>query len=68
GSTKVFLADEATGRPVVLALMDANTGNPITRAGHRVHVSADAEPLTLWRARTGRAYAEKDQLVSPFPH
>jgi hypothetical protein len=53
---------------VALALMDANTGKPITRAGHRVHVSADAEPLTLWRARTGRAYAEKDQLVSPFPH
>lgn len=68
GSTKVFLADKATGRPVKLALMDANTGHPIKRESHRVHVAADAEPLMLWRARTGRAYVEKDQLVSPFPH
>ncbi|WP_256732924.1 helix-turn-helix domain-containing protein [Pseudomonas sp. P7548] len=68
GSNKVFLADEATGRPVALGLMDTNTGNPITRDGHRVHVAADAEPLTLWRARTGRVYADKDHLVSPFPH
>ncbi|ROM69650.1 transcriptional regulator [Pseudomonas brassicacearum] len=68
GSHKVFLADEVTGRQVKLALMDVNTGKPITREGHRVHIAADAEALTLWRARTGQAYAKKDQLVSPFPH
>ena len=67
-SEKVFLADEETGQPVDLALMDANTGKRITRDGHRVHISADADPLTQWRVRTGQAYRHNDQLVSPFPN
>jgi len=65
---KVFLADEETGKPVDLALMDANTGKRITRDGHRMHVAIDADPLTLWRVRTGQAYRNNDSLVSPFPN
>lgn len=65
---KVFLADEETGQPVDLALMDANTGKRITREGHRVHVAADADALTQWRVRTGQVYRDNDTLVSPFPN
>ncbi|MCU0117710.1 helix-turn-helix transcriptional regulator [Pseudomonas sp. B2M1-30] len=68
GSDKVFLADEATGKPVDLVLMDANTGKPIAREGHRVHVSQDADELAKWRVRTGQAYREADALISHFPH
>jgi DNA-binding HxlR family transcriptional regulator len=65
---KVFLADEATGQPVDLALMDATTGKRITREGHRVHVTADADALTRWRVQAGQAYRDNDSLVSPFPN
>lgn len=68
GSDKVFLADETTGQPVALTLMDANTGKPITPEGHRVHVSHDADELTQWRVRTGQAYRQSDALVSHFPN
>lgn len=65
---KVYLADQETGQPVDLALIDANTGKRITRDGHRVHISPDADALTLWRVRTGQAYRDNDALVSPFPN
>lgn len=65
---KVFLADEQTGLPVDLVLMDADTGKRITREDHRVHIAADADALTQWRARTGQAYRDDDALVSPFPN
>ncbi|BBP77063.1 transcriptional regulator [Pseudomonas gingeri NCPPB 3146 = LMG 5327] len=68
GSRRVYLADEATGQPVDLALMDANTGKRITREGHRVHVTADADELSQWRVRTGQAQPLDDTLVSPFPN
>ncbi|WP_213878607.1 helix-turn-helix domain-containing protein [Pseudomonas sp. dw_358] len=67
-SGKVFLADEETGLPVDLALMDTNTGKRITAQTHRVHMAPEADPLTQWRVRTGQAYRQHDDLVSPFPH
>lgn len=66
GSDKVFLADETTGQPVTLVLVDANTGMPITREGHRLHVSHNADALAQWRVRTGQNYRQTDALVSPF--
>jgi DNA-binding HxlR family transcriptional regulator len=67
GSQKVYLADERTGEPVALALMDANTGKPITVDEHRLRIAPDADPLTHWRAETGQAYRQGSTLVSPFP-
>ncbi|WP_166366454.1 winged helix-turn-helix transcriptional regulator [Pseudomonas akapageensis] len=64
-SDKVFLADETTGQPVALLLIDANTGMPITREGHRFHVSHNANALAQWRFRTGQSYRQTDALVSP---
>ncbi|WPO97827.1 helix-turn-helix domain-containing protein [Pseudomonas sp. HR96] len=68
GSQKVFLADQHTGRPVDLALMDANTGKRITAQNHRVHARSDADPMTLWRIEAGQAHRRHDDLVSPFPN
>lgn len=67
GSKKVYLADELTGEPVELALMDANTGKRITVDEHRLRISPDADALTHWRAETGQAYRQGNTLVSPFP-
>ncbi|GLO45734.1 transcriptional regulator [Pseudomonas putida] len=67
GSHKVYLADERTGEPVALALMDANTGKPITVDEHRLRIAPDADPLTHWRAEAGQAYRQGSTLVSPFP-
>ena len=65
---KVYLADQETGQPVDLVLIDANTGKRITRDDHRVHVSPDADALTQWRVRAGQAHRDNDALVSPFPN
>lgn len=65
-SGKTYLADGATGEPVDLALMDANTGKRISRDTHRVHIAANADALTQWRVRTGQAYRDKEALVSLF--
>lgn len=67
GSKKVYLADEHTGEPVALALVDTNTGRPITVDDHRLRISPDADPLTHWRAETGRAHRQGDALASPLP-
>ncbi len=67
GSKKVYLADELTGEPVELALMDANTGKRITVDEHRLRISPDADALTHWRAETGQAYRQGNTLVSHFP-
>lgn len=67
-SGKTYLADVATGEPVDLTLMDANTGKRITRESHRVHIAANADALTQWRLRTGHAYRDKDALLSLFPN
>ncbi|MDZ3991923.1 helix-turn-helix domain-containing protein [Pseudomonas sp. Teo4] len=67
GSEKVYLADEHTGLPVALTLMDANTGKPITVEDHRVRIKPDADPLTHWRAETGKAHRQGSTSASPLP-
>lgn len=60
----IFLADQSTGQPVDLALIDANTGQRITRERHRVRLTADAGGLAHWRLRAGQAYLDNDAALT----
>lgn len=60
----IFLADQRTGQPVDLALIDANTGRRITRERHRMRLTADASGLAHWRLQAGQAHLDNDAALT----
>ncbi|MNW18551.1 hypothetical protein D3C71_2181590 [compost metagenome] len=54
------MIDQSTGKPVALALVDANTGKPINREEHQLQLAENADELTQWRLRTGQSYRQAD--------
>jgi DNA-binding HxlR family transcriptional regulator len=62
----VFLADETSGEPVRLALIDANTGKKINRGQHAIRAGEAASEKVYQRLENGRLRRLADrQSLSP---
>jgi DNA-binding HxlR family transcriptional regulator len=63
-----FLADERTGKPVEPVMVDANTGDPISRQYHVMHAGPAASERIRKRTQANLERRAKERAESPSKH